>query len=469
MTGKQKTKTIMMTEGVIWKQLLAFSMPLLMGNLFQQLYNTVDSVVVGNYIGSEALAAVGSSNSLINLIIGMFMGIATGAGVIISQYYGGKEEQKLHWAVHTCMALSIWGGIFLTVLGIAISPIILRWMGTPEEVMSNSVVYFRIFFGGSLFNLVYNMGAGILRAVGDSRRPLYYLCVSSVVNIVLDLVFVVVFHMGVAGVGYATVTAQFISAMLVMLALTRSNEAYRLELSKIKIDKRMMSRILKIGIPSGVQQSIISLSNVIVQANVNSFGAAAMAGFGSYCKIDGFVMLPLQSFCMAATTFTGQNVGARNIPRVKKGIFQGLVIGAVYTAVMSAVLFFQVDRVLRIFSSDPAVLDYGHRTMYLLLPFYMTMTVHNILMGSFRGAGKTMVSMLIGVGNMCILRMIYINLAVPFFPSYGAVMLCYPITWITTMLMDIVYCVKAKWLPRYTITSESVKLPHPAVETVQKQ
>ena len=448
MIGKQKTKTIMMTEGVIWKQLLAFSMPLLMGNLFQQLYNTVDSVVVGNYIGSEALAAVGSSNSLINLIIGMFMGIATGAGVIISQYYGGKEEQKLHWAVHTCMALSIWGGIFLTVLGIAISPIILRWMGTPEEVMSNSVVYFRIFFGGSLFNLVYNMGAGILRAVGDSRRPLYYLCVSSVVNIVLDLVFVVVFHMGVAGVGYATVTAQFISAMLVMLALTRSNEAYRLELSKIKIDKRMMSRILKIGIPSGVQQSIISLSNVIVQANVNSFGAAAMAGFGSYCKIDGFVMLPLQSFCMAATTFTGQNVGARNIPRVKKGIFQGLVIGAVYTAVMSAVLFFQVDRVLRIFSSDPAVLEYGHRTMYLLLPFYMTMTVHNILMGSFRGAGKTMVSMLIGVGNMCILRMIYINLAVPFFPSYGAVMLCYPITWITTMLMDIVYCVKAKWLPK---------------------
>lgn len=469
MTGKQKTKTIMMTEGVIWKQLLAFSMPLLMGNLFQQLYNTVDSVVVGNYIGSEALAAVGSSNSLINLIIGMFMGIATGAGVIISQYYGGKEEQKLHWAVHTCMALSIWGGIFLTVLGIAISPIILRWMGTPEEVMSNSVVYFRIFFGGSLFNLVYNMGAGILRAVGDSRRPLYYLCVSSVVNIVLDLVFVVVFHMGVAGVGYATVTAQFISAMLVMLALTRSNEAYRLELSKIKIDKRMMSRILKIGIPSGVQQSIISLSNVIVQANVNSFGAAAMAGFGSYCKIDGFVMLPLQSFCMAATTFTGQNVGARNIPRVKKGIFQGLVIGAVYTAVMSAVLFFQVDRVLRIFSSDPAVLEYGHRTMYLLLPFYMTMTVHNILMGSFRGAGKTMVSMLIGVGNMCILRMIYINLAVPFFPSYGAVMLCYPITWITTMLMDIVYCVKAKWLPHYTVTPEPVKSPRPAVETVQKQ
>ncbi len=449
MRGSHKTKTIMMTDGVIWKQLLAFSMPLLMGNLFQQLYNTVDSVVVGNYIGSEALAAVGSSNSLINLIIGMFMGIATGAGVIISQYYGGQEEQKLHWAVHTCMTLSILGGILLTVVGIVISPTILRWMGTPEEVMTNSVVYFRIFFGGSLFNLVYNMGAGILRAVGDSRRPLYYLCVSSVVNIVLDLVFVVVFHMGVAGVGYATVTAQMISALLVMAALIRSKESYRLELSKLRIDKRMMKRILEIGIPSGIQQSIISLSNVIVQANVNSYGAAAMAGFGAYCKIDGFVMLPLQSFCMAATTFTGQNVGARNIPRVKKGIVQGLAIGAVYTVVMSVVLFFGVDRVLRIFSSDAAVLEYGHRTMYLLLPFYMTMTVHNILMGSFRGAGKTMVSMLIGVGNMCILRMIYINFAVPFFPSYDAVLLCYPITWITTMLMDIVYCFKAPWLPGY--------------------
>lgn len=452
MNNNQKTKTIIMTEGVIWKQLLAFSMPLLIGNLFQQLYNTVDSVVVGNYIGSQALAAVGSSNSLINLIIGMFMGIATGAGVIISQYYGAQDDQKLHWAVHTCMALSIIGGIFLTVVGIIASPVILQWMGTPEEVFDNSVVYFRIFFGGSLFNLVYNMGAGILRAIGDSRRPLYFLCVSSVINIVLDLVFVVVFGMGVEGVGYATVIAQMASAVLVVRALIRSDEAYRLELSKLRVDKRMMGRILRIGIPSGLQQSIISLSNVIVQANVNSFGAAAMAGFGSYCKIDGFVMLPLQSFCMASTTFTAQNIGAGNTERVKKGIFEGIGIGFVYTAVVSVLLYFQVDKVLSIFSSDPEVLRFGHTTMYMLLPFYWTMTVHNILMGSFRGAGKTMMTMLIGVGNMCILRMIYINLLVPFFPSYQAVMLCYPITWLTTMLMDIIYLFKASWLPGMKIT-----------------
>lgn len=444
----QRTGQVIMTEGVIWKQLLTFSMPLLIGNLFQQMYNTVDSIVVGNFIGSEALAAVGSSNSLINLIVGMFMGIATGAGVIISQYYGAKSEEKLHWAVHTCIALSLAGGVILIVLGVILSPFILRLMGTPEEVMPNSVVYLRIFFCGSLFNLVYNMGAGVLRAVGDSRRPLYYLCVSSVVNIVLDLVFVILFHMGTAGVGYATITAQAVSAALTVNALIKTDDCYRLELSKIRIDRRMMGRILKLGIPSGIQQSIISLSNVIVQANINSFGAAAMAGYGAYSKVDGFAVLPLQSFCMAATTFTGQNIGARKGKRVKQGIFQGIIISLTYTMFASLFLFVNADRVLRIFSPDEMVIAFGHTTMYLLLPFYWTLAIHQILMGSIRGSGRTMVSMLIGVGNMCILRMIYINFMVPFFPSFEAVMWCYPITWFTTMLMDIIYALRAKWIPK---------------------
>ena len=430
MGQKQKTKQVIMTEGVIWKQLLAFSMPLLVGNLFQQLYNTVDSIVVGNFIGSEALAAVGSSNSLINLIIGMFMGIATGAGVIISQYYGAKDDQKLHWAVHTCMALSLIGGTLLIVLGVLLSPLILKWMGTPEEVMPNSVAYLRIFFCGSLFNLVYNMGAGVLRAVGDSRRPLYYLCVSSVVNIILDMVFVVVFHMGTAGVGYATVIAQAVSSVLTVRTLMKTEDSYRLVPSEIRIDRRMMKRILKLGIPSGIQQSIISLSNVIVQANINGFGAAAMAGYGAYSKVDGFAMLPLQSFCMASTTFTGQN------------------IGLIYTAVISVILYLNADKILRIFSPDEAVISFGHTTMAILLPFYWSIAIHNILMGSIRGSGRTMITMLIGVGNMCILRMIYINLLVPFFPSFEAVMWCYPITWMTTMLMDCVYSAKAKWIPK---------------------
>ncbi|WP_186802581.1 MATE family efflux transporter [Lacrimispora celerecrescens] len=447
MKKKQSTNQIIMTEGEIWKQLLAFSVPLLAGNLFQQLYNTVDSVVVGNFIGSDALAAVGSSNSLINLIIGMFMGIGTGAGVIISQYYGARDEMKLHWAVHTSMALSLMGGLILIVLGVLMSPFILSWMGTPEKVMPSSVAYLRIFFCGSLFNIVYNMGAGILRAVGDSKRPLYYLCVSSVINIVLDLVFVVVFGMGTAGVGYATVIAQAVSSVLVVWALVKTEDIYQLVPGKIRIDRRMMVRILKLGIPSGIQQSIISLSNVIVQANVNSFGSAAMAGFGAYSKIDGFAMLPLQSFCMAATTFTGQNIGAKKPKRVKQGVFQGIAISMAYTAFISVILYLNAEHILKIFSPDEDVIAYGYSTMLVLLPFYWTIAIHQILMGSIRGSGRTMVSMLIGVGNMCILRMIYINLLVPFFPSFGAVMWCYPITWITTMLMDCVYSIKAKWIP----------------------
>ncbi|MDO4329582.1 MAG: MATE family efflux transporter [Lachnospiraceae bacterium] len=448
MTG-QKKQQVSMTEGVIWKQILAFSLPLLIGNLFQQLYNTVDSIVVGNFIGSEALAAVGSSNPLINLIIGMFLGIATGAGVIISQYYGARDQEKLSWAVHTCIALSIIGGILLTVLGVGVSPLILRLMGTPQEVMANSSVYLRIFFGGSLFNLVYNMGAGVLRAVGDSRRPLYYLCISSVVNILLDLLFVVVFGMGIAGVGYATVIAQAVSAVLVMWALLRTDDIYQVSVPKIRIDGRMMKRILALGIPSGIQQSIISLSNVIVQANINVYGASAMAGFGAYSKIDGFAMLPLQSFAIAATTFSGQNVGAGNRERVKKGIFQGIILSMGYTLLITPFLYLNVNRILTVFSSDPEVIRYGSMTMRIMLFFYMTLAVHQILMGTFRGAGKTMVTMLIGIGNMCILRMIYINLLVPYFPSYQAVLWCYPITWTTTMLMDIIYCVKAPWLPRF--------------------
>ena len=454
MTGK---KTMLMREGVIWKQFLLFSVPLLIGNLFQQLYNTVDSVVVGNFIGSEALAAVGSSNSLINLIIGMFLGIATGAGVIISQYYGAGDEQKLSWAVHTCIALSLIGGVALSILGVLASPLILKWMGTPEDVMEGSVVYLRIFFSGSLFNLVYNMTAGVLRAVGDSRRPLYYLAVSSAVNVVLDLVFVVGFQMGIAGAAWATIIAQAVSALLALVALMRTQDIYRVDLKKLKIDVRMMKRILAIGIPSGIQQSIISLSNVIVQSNINIYGSAAMAGYGASSKIDGFVTLPLQSFCIAATTFTGQNIGAKKKKRVIQGIFQGIAISLIYTLILSPILLWRSEDVLRIFGSDPAVLEYGKISMTILIPLYSVLSIHQILMGTLRGAGKTMVTMMIGLGNMCVLRMIYINGIVPFFHSFEAVMLCYPITWFSTMVMDILYCWKGKWLPENLSEGEEKK------------
>lgn len=447
MSGEQKRKTIMMTEGAIWKQLVAFAVPLLIGNLLQQLYNTVDSIVVGQFIGSDALAAVSSSNSLINLVIGMFLGIATGAGVVISQYYGARAEEKMQQAVHTAIALCFIGGVILILVGVGFSPLILTLMGTPEEVMVNSVVYFRIFFAGSLFNLTYNMAAGILRAVGDSRHPLYFLCVSSVTNIILDILFVVKGGMGVEGVAIATVISQFISMVLCLRTLTKADDIYKLDLRKLSIRKPMVKMILTQGLPAGFQHSIISLSNVIVQANVNAYGAMAMAGFGSYLKIDGFAQLPMQSFCLAATTFTGQNIGAKKYDRVKKGITQNVAICLAYVGCVSVLLYVFAPQLTGIFSTEPEVVRYGTLTMRLIIPFYVILPIHQVLMGTMRGAGKTTVSMLISVGNMCVLRMIYINLLVPFFPSYEAVMFCYPITWIGTMSLDVLYILKGNWLP----------------------
>lgn len=436
-----------MTEGVIWKQLIAFAVPLLLGNLLQQLYNTVDSIVVGQFIGSEALAAVSSSNSLINLVIGMFLGISTGAGVVISQYYGARSEKKMQLAVHTSIVLCIIGGLLLTLVGVGLSPTILRLMGTPEEVMVNSVIYFRIFFSGSLFNLLYNMASGILRAVGDSRRPLYYLCVSSVLNIILDILLVVIFGMGVEGVAIATVISQMVSMALSLRALAVSDDIYRLEIGKLFLNKPMMKMILSQGIPAGLQQSIISLSNVIVQANVNAYGAMAMAGFGSYLKIEGFAQLPMQSFCLAATTFTGQNMGAKKRERIKRGVFENLVICLLYAGTICLMLYVYVPQLVRIFSSEPEVVYYGTLTMRTIIPFYMVLPIHQVLMGTLRGAGKTFLAMLPPVLNMCVLRMIYINLLVPHFPSYVAVMFCYPITWIGTVTLDILFIWKVKWLP----------------------
>ncbi|WP_343208718.1 MATE family efflux transporter [Anaerolentibacter hominis] len=450
---------VVMTEGTIWKQLLLFSVPLLIGNLFQQLYNTVDTIVVGNYIGSSALAAVSSSNSLINLIIGLFIGIATGAGVVISQFYGGRRERELSQAVHTSITLAMIGGVILIGLGILLSPVLLRMMGTPEDVMPNSILYFRIYFCGSLFNLVYNMGAGILRAVGDSRRPLYYLCAASIVNIVLDLLFVAGFGMGVEGVGIATVLAQMISAVLVVLALNRSEDSYRLDLKKLRVDKRMMVRILKMGIPSGLQTCVISLSNVVIQANINSFGATAMAGCGSYMKVDGFVVMPITSFGLASMTFTGQNIGARKYDRVKKGVVVGAVMSLIYSATISILLFFFGSHILQIFSRDAEVISYGMLMLHVLVPFYWMLAIAQSLTGSFRGAGKSFVAMLIMVGNMCGLRMLWVNILTPITGQLSTVLLGYPVSWLTTVIVSLLYLWKGNWLRHYMEESGD-RIPH---------
>ncbi len=438
--------TQLMTEGSVGKNILFFSIPLLIGNLFQQLYNTADSVIAGNFIGKEALAAVGSSNSLINLIIGLFIGIATGAGVIIAQYYGAGDKQKMEWAVHTSILISVIGGVILTVVGVLLTPVLLRLMGTPSEVMPSSITYLQIYFMGSVFNIVYNMGAGILRGVGDSRRPLYYLCITSAVNIVLDLLFVAVLHMGVSGTALATVLSQVISAALVIWTLMKDDDIYRLHLKKLRIDVRMMGRILNLGIPSGLQSAIISFSNVVVQANINSFGSDAMAGTSSYMKIDGFAILPIMSFGMAAMTFTGQNIGAGRLDRVKKGGIQTVVISEIYCVLISAVLLIFGNQVLWIFSSDPAVNANGYQMLRTLVPFYWMLALVQALTGVFRGAGKALASMLIMVGSMVGIRMIWVNIMTPLYPKLDTVLWGYPVSWIAAVIAVLLYMWKGNWL-----------------------
>ena len=448
--NKEKSKNRgLMTEGVIWKEILLFSIPLLLGNLFQQLYNAVDSVVVGNYIGAQALAAVGSSAPVINLLVSFFMGLAVGAGVIISRYFGARKKEELHIAVHTSLALTFAAGLVMTLIGVLISPYVLQWVGTPSDVMESSVLYLRIYFLGILSVMVYNMGSGILRAVGDSRNPLYFLIVSSVTNIILDMLFVIVFHMGIAGVGWATLIAQTISAVLTMLLLMRTKEEYQVKLKHIRFHKHMLYEIVRLGLPSGLQNAIVSFSNVIVQSNINAFGSLAMAGCGSYTKIDGFAILPVMSYSMALTTFTGQNMGAKKYDRVKQGAKTGILMSVITIVCISALLLMLGPNVLAIFSSDPTVINYGLYMMHVLAPGYIFLAISHAFNGIIRGAGITTVPMIVMVTCWCGLRMAWILTSVPLVHDIGVVFMGWPLTWIASALWLFLYYRKGKWMTRY--------------------
>lgn len=348
-----------MTEGPIWKNILSFSIPLILGNLFQQLYNTVDSIIVGNYIGSEALAAVGSSGAIINLLVGFCIGASAGAGVVISQFFGAKDKEGVRKAVHTTIAIAVCAGAIVSVAGVLLSPAILRAMGTPEEVLGPAAAYLQIFFGGMIFSVIYNMAAGILNAVGNSKRSLMYLVIAAVSNIFLDLLFVVGFKMGVEGVALATDIGQLISCIFIIAFLVKSQDVYRLKLRDVRFYDNLLGKILKIGLPTGIQNIVISLSNVVVQSSVNSFGAAAMAGFAAYIKIDGFNILPVLSFSMAATTFAGQNVGAGRYDRVKKGMYVSVAMGVCYTIFTGILLILFAPQVIGVFTGKQEVVGYG--------------------------------------------------------------------------------------------------------------
>ena len=437
------------TEGVIWKQLLRFFFPILFGSFFQQLYNTTDAVIVGNFVGKEALAAVGgSTGTLINLLVGFFVGLSSGATVMVAQYYGAQQPQEVSKTVHTAMALSIASSVFLTVLGIAVAPWALRAMGTPEDIMDYAVTYMRIYFGGTLFSLVYNMGASILRAVGDSKRPLYFLIASTGVNIVLDLLFVVVFKLEVLGVAVATVLSQVFSAVLVVIVLVRTEMPYRLVFRKIRFHMDSLKQIVRIGIPAAFQSAMYSISNVIIQSSINSFGIDVVAAWTAYGKIDSVFWMTVQAYGLSASTFVGQNFGAQNYPRLRKTVRTCMLMAAVTTVGLSTVLYFFGGIVYRLFISDPAVIQQGVEILRMLVPTYITYISIEILGAAVRGTGDSVIPTVLTCFGVCILRVVWIMAVVPIRPSVLMVAASYPITWSVTSILFIIYYLQGGWLRR---------------------
>ena len=424
---EEKKKSRLMTEGSIWKSILLFSVPLILGNMLQQLYNTADSIIVGNFVGSNALAAVGSSGSPIFLLIGFSQGIAVGAGVVVSQFLGAKDREGAHTAVHTSLALSAILGAILTVCGIAVSRALLTAMNTPAEVLEDAVLYMRLYFGGVLFSVVYNMTAGILNAAGNSKRSLLYLGVASITNIVLDLVLIAGCKMGVAGAAIATDISQLVSCVLSLRFLMRVEDDYRVMAKEVRVHKKMAVRIIKVGLPTGIQNMVISLSNVLVQVSVNGYGAAAMAGFAAYMKVDGFNILPVLSFSMAATTFVGQNFGAGKIDRVKKGTFVTLGMCIVYTILTGILLLAFQDPIMHLFTGDETVIAYGKICMLYFCPFYWMLGILQGLAGTVRGTGKSVPPMVVLLISLCLFRIVWIQFALPLFAGMTIALACYVI------------------------------------------
>ncbi len=428
-----------MTSGSITGLLIRFSIPLLAGNLFQQLYNTVDSIVVGNYVGKEALAAIGSTTSLINTLVGFFLGLSAGASVVISQYFGAHDLSSLRKTVHTMTAGTFILGVIFTITGIVCSPFMLRLMATPDDVISDATVYLRIYFEGVLALMIYNTGAGILRAVGDSKRPLYFLVVSSLLNVGLDLLFVVKFHWGIAGAAYATIIAEAVSACMVLFVLMHTQECYKLKISELKINRDILCKIIAVGLPAGIQQAVTSFSNVFVQAYINSFGSSCMAGWASYGKIDQFAILPMQSLSLASTTFVGQNYGAQNMKRVKRGINISLILSISITGLLAVPLVVFAGQLVSMFNRETDVLYYGVFFLRISSPFYVLCCINQIYAGALRGLGDAAVPMGIMIGSFVVFRQIYLFTVTHLTSSFYPVSVAYPVGWIVCSAVMLVH------------------------------
>ena len=442
----EKKNTVLMTEGGIFKNLLFFAAPLILGNLLQQMYNAVDSIIVGNYVGSNALAAVGAGASLIYLLIAFSLGASVGAGVIVSQYLGAKDKEGVHKAVHTAMTISIILGLILTAGGILFSRKLLVMMNTPAEILDDAACYLRIYSYGLIFNVVYNMAAGILNAAGNSRRSLMYLAAAAVVNIFMDLLLIAGLKIGVAGAAIATNFSQAISCILALWFLFRVPADYRISLKSLRIHKAMALRIIQIGLPTGIQNMVISFSNILIQASINQYGATAVAGFSAYLKIDGFNILPVLSFSMAITTFIGQNYGAGKYDRMKKGMWVTLFMGIVYTVLTGILLLTFSGQIMRLFSEDVGVIAYGQTAMRYFCPFYWILAILHSLAGTVRGTGKSIPPMVVLLVSLCLFRILWIQLVLPYYTSIEGIFILYPVSWLVGAVLMILYTWKGKWI-----------------------
>lgn len=446
-----------MTEGGIARHLIAFAAPLLIGNLFQQLYNTVDTFVVGNFVGKEALAAVGSVSPIINTLIGFFLGLATGGSVVISQCYGAREDKGVREAVHTTMVMTFVLCAAFTLIGVLMVPYMLRAMSTPEDVFQGAAEYLRIYFYGVTGLLVYNMGAGILRAVGDSRRPLYFLIFSAITNTALDLVFVVNFGWGIAGVAVATVIAQGLSATLVLIVLTRSSGSYRIEWRRMRLSGRMLRTICKIGMPPALQQAITAFSNVFVQAYINQFGSDCMAGWTAYSKIDQFALLPSQAVSLSTTTFVGQNLGADKVKRAKAGTNRALCLALTATLALITPLILFPRQLISLFNTDPEVLRYGELFMRVISPFYLLVAVNSVYSGALSGAGDTVAPMAIMLSSFVVFRQIYLFVMSRLVGTVLPVAFGYPVGWVLCCAALFLYYRSGRWEKRRVVVKQSAR------------
>lgn len=435
-----------MLKGSISRGLIRFAVPLFFGNLFQQLYNTADSLIVGNTLGNTALAAVSSTAMLIFLMVGFFQGVGLGAGVVISQYFGADEKTKLRLAIHTQLAFAFVTGIFLTAFGTLFAPQLLVWMDTPESVMPQAVEYIRVYFLGSVGLVMYNACMGIMQAVGDSRHPLEYLIISSVINVVLDILLVTVLGFGVWAAALATAVSQLVSVVLCMIRLIRSQEVYRVSLKEICFNGAMLSRILRFGLPCGVQNSIIAFANVVVQSNINHFGEMAVAGCGAYSRLEGFAFLPIMSFTSALTTFVGQNIGAGEYSRVKKGARFGILSSVILAELVGVVLYVLAPMLISAFTREPEAIDFGVQKGRICGPFFFLLAASHAFSAVLRGAGKTTIPMFTMLAFWCVVRVSFLEITVPLTNNIAFVNWVYPLTWGLSTIALIIYYLKADWM-----------------------